>query len=195
MWLTNEERRSDELRAVIETIRREKALAAGSVVRIDFSELSATINETSLQACLSKLEQIGAIEVVMRPVRGTYVPGMNVDYHEIRVTPDFQEVAGTVPPGTKPVFDENLSVVSYGAGHINIPRQSIEFVICQEALREPWQTVAEQEILDIAGRPESRRGVYDAVRRINEKSKSGLNIPELIRYDNAHVRMRVEQFE
>jgi len=90
----------------------------------------------------------------------------------------------------KITFDAKTSTLSYGKKECLIPDESLEHYVCKLVFKNRKVGAKEIDILDAAGiGQDSLRPVYDAHLRVNTKVKTKLDIPKLLTYRAAKVRL------
>ncbi len=95
----------------------------------------------------------------------------------------------------RPTFNTRKGAIQFKGKSCEIEIGSIEYYICLLTFAEFGEKVKELNIIDKAGKTETKRTVYDAQNRLNKKVSKELGIPQLFGYASAHVWVRVEQFE
>lgn len=87
-------------------------------------------------------------------------------------------------------FDSHASVLSFGNKVCQIPDESLEYYICKFVFKNRRIAAKEDDILEKTVKSQnSQRAVYDAMLRVNKKSREQLGIDKLLQYRAAKIRI------
>jgi len=86
-------------------------------------------------------------------------------------------------PARKPLvnkvsFGKNPPLLTYGTKECPIRENSLQYYICKLTFKKRSGPVNEDDIIEAYDNGESSRGVYNAIRHINKKTKSSLMLDE-----------------
>lgn len=95
----------------------------------------------------------------------------------------------------RPIFDKQKGAVVFNGKSHEIEIGSVEYYLCLLTFEQFGEKIEELKVIDEAGKTDTKRVVYDAHRRLNEKVQKELGIPLLFGYGSARVWVRAEQFE
>ncbi|HZM63762.1 MAG TPA: hypothetical protein VFB59_01365 [Candidatus Saccharimonadales bacterium] len=166
-----------------------------------------------LYGWLRDLEDRGLIDIVRTPIIAWNPDNPDHDYNDSYVflvfdnffeyaaaelgnrpikanTPHSKQPEHTPNTQEKVVFDAHASTLSYGGIECDIPDEKLEYYVCKLAFKNRRIAAKETDILSAANKElAGNRAIYDAVRRINQKAKDGLNIQNLLSFKAGKVRV------
>lgn len=95
----------------------------------------------------------------------------------------------------RPTFDMQKGIIVFRDKSSEIEIGTVAYYICLLTFEKFGEKIEELKVIDVAGKRDTKRVVYDAHRRLNKKVKDELGIPHLFGYGSARVWVRAEQFE
>ena len=145
-----------------------------------------------VEAIKATLMIFGVIFIVVFIVVGARKP--NKDPESTSRNPEKDEANNQDP---KLLFDSELSMLTYGDQSCDIPRATLMYFVCKLTFRNRRKAIEEGTVLDAyddeyteqhRSPSESKKAVYDAVRRVNRLAKENLGVrTKIIKYSGGSI--------